>query len=136
MTAAASASQRTKIVTTWETMWETNYHDGSVSPKCPCCGHPMPASLIQVYLDGNVVAYNGKTVQVTGQCAVLAKSLADRMPAVVSRPALMQHLWGCHEPENSDGHLQVLMCALRKKLRPIGLDVQVAHKRGYRLVVL
>lgn len=96
----------------------------------------MPASRVLVDLDGNTVAYRGRVVLVTGQQTVVARLLARRMPAVVSREALIRDIYGAHEPVDANDGLGVAVCKLRRALKFLGLGVKAIHKRGYRLVEL
>ncbi|MBQ8975105.1 MAG: response regulator transcription factor, partial [Oscillospiraceae bacterium] len=81
-----------------------------------------------------VLSYDGKTAELTKNELKILSLLMERKGHIVSRDALMEHLWATdsYVDENT---LTVNMTRLRKKLGDLGLTDFISTKKGQGYVI-
>lgn len=100
--------------------------------RCPTCGGPMASDKITVCLKQNAITHRGHTVRLTALQAELAHMLAREAPKAVPQERIRIGLWGTQDgPANETAMLSQHVCKLRKKLRTIGLTINLARGAGY-----
>lgn len=99
--------------------------------KCPCCGSPI-SSKIAVSLETNTASIVGTTVRFPATEAEILHVLIDRSPAVAYMDELINKVWGSWG-EGSLGALQVHICKINKKIKPLGFIAANEYGEGYRL---
>lgn len=84
-----------------------------------------------IRIQGQMVATPSAQIQLTEREAELLHALAARFGAVVSKPQLLERVWGGSE---SDEHVvEVTVARLRNRLGSVGLGIETVVRRGYRL---
>ena len=94
---------------------------------CPTCGQDIPH--LQVFVDlnsqPNRVCRFGWEARITPLEAELLVALMRVSPSSLAVDRAAFALWGSGEwPDSYRGALQVLVCKLRKKLKPMGLEIR------------
>lgn len=92
-----------------------------MDPRCIC-----------VDLTTNSLTFNGVTLKLTPRAAEIAYVLAEEKPKTVSYGMLLRRIYGVKEHEFSLKGIQEQVCDLRKRLKPLGLDL-ICSNEGYRL---
>ena len=81
-----------------------------------------------------LVIGNGKAVNVSGKEMIILEALAARFPNVVTTDQFLDALYsGMDEPKAKI--IDVFVCRVRKKVAPLGVDIQTVWGRGYALGV-
>ena len=102
---------------------------------CPTCGQKVGSDLI-VSLETNCIARGGVSVFVTPLEAEFMHVLARRYPGCARKSALIAEIYGAaHEPGDAVGVIRTVASRLRRKLRPIGVDIPNTHSTGYRITL-
>lgn len=127
-------------MTAWETMWDTNLHDGqrraSTLQRCPCCNQPTTFEKVLIHHDANTVAFRGKQVRLLRRGIEIMSILVKAFPAEVDYDRLIIAVWGVCEPADPRMQLRVQASLIRRRVQPIGLDIKAVYHCGYRLVML
>jgi two-component system OmpR family response regulator len=90
---------------------------------------------LSVNLQWNTAIRGDKFVQLTAREAEILHILVLEMPKLIHSDTILSRLYGLiDEPENSRQCLTVHIYRLRRKLAPIGVDIQCVMTRGYRVV--
>lgn len=94
---------------------------------CPTCGQDIPH--LQVFVDlnsqPNRVCRFGWEAKITPHEAELLVALMRVSPALLAVDRAAFALWGSGEwPDSYRSGVQVLVCKLRKKLKPMGLEIR------------
>lgn len=104
---------------------------------CPTCRQQLPQSA-GVVIDaaaGLVVAGGRLAVLAPGEAAILL-CLQQKAPRLVTKQALLDELC-LHEVDQPEIKIvDVYVCKIRKKLKPLGIDIQTIWGRGYRMLPL
>lgn len=87
---------------------------------------------LEVVLQGRMVLAGEGAVAVTHQERALLDALARRPGQVVAKLRLGRLAWSTGQPGVHT--VEVTVARLRRRLGPVGLDVQSVSRRGYRLV--
>ena len=93
-----------------------------------------PAAHITVDAEKHVVTFaGGATLRLTGQQAKLMARLLKDRPKVVKTDQLYQDLyWNAKDCEMRDpAILKVVICNLRRRLRPFGVEIMTVWGTGY-----
>lgn len=107
--------------------------------SCPCCGAALPEAdeRILVAEDVGLVVANGAMANLTPAEMGVMVALRDAAPRVLTKVQLLaatsQDVTGNDEREIKI--VDVFVCKLRKKLKPLGVEIATAWGQGYRLVV-
>lgn len=103
---------------------------------CPCCGQPVTTTGLLVDLNSNTAARLGTTVKLTRQEAEAAYILARRFPRVVPWDEFGDELYGpSHDRDLRARCFYPLLSVLRRKLAPLGTNIENTHAIGWRLVL-
>lgn len=103
---------------------------------CPVCGGEIrnaPATLVE---DRGMVVANGSFAVLTGSETTILRELIARFPAVASKERLYNALYAL----DIDGGAQekivdVMICKIRKKLAPLGIEITTSWGQGFALGV-
>lgn len=101
---------------------------------CPICGSEIGDLGLLILADRGMVARNGFSAALTRQELDILLLLHSRVLRVVQKQAIMDHLYQLSpdvEPEPKI--LDVFICKMRKKLKPLGVSIQTSWGRGYSL---
>lgn len=77
----------------------------------------------------------GKFALLTGRETDVLTALARAFPRIVSKERIMDALYGDQPEEPYMKIVDVFICKLRKKLAPIGVEIDTARGIGYGLRV-
>lgn len=94
----------------------------------------LPDQQIQVDLTTNCITIGENEIQLPNQEASLAYVLAREMPRGARRAQIIIAIWGSCEGRAPETHIRVLVCRLRRYLRPYGVEIQNVVDVGYRMV--
>ena len=100
---------------------------------CPKCGRAFDNVLAKddISLTFNTLAHKGNKIHLTPRETKIIECLLKSAPAVVNREYLFSYVWSV----NTDGKiLDVYICALRKKLKGLKIDIMTDWGIGYKLV--
>ena len=101
---------------------------------CPCCGQDLPETDDLRIDDAGIVVFGGRFVTLTLQETEVLGLLRAARGNVVSRQSLMAGLYPIEADEADIKIVDVFICKLRKKLKPLGLEIGTAWGRGYRFI--
>lgn len=82
------------------------------------------------------LVYKNEAVALDHSKFSITEILTRRYPGIVSRDALIGHVWPQDEPDHPEKNIQVHITALRKMLAPMGLGITNVYDVGYRMVTL
>ncbi len=103
---------------------------------CPLCAAPLISDgRILVDFEGGLIVGGGQVAHLTKQEFDLFMALWQAAPRVMSKEALLGATAdrnGFEEPEIKI--IDVYICKARKKLAPLGIAIETAWGRGYRIV--
>lgn len=110
-----------------------------VDGRCAGCGQPVPEfGGIAFDDDRNEIRFRGKFVRnLTGQEATLFHALLSAKGRTLSKEHLLTELYA--KKVYADDELpeikiiDVFVCKMRKKIKPLGIDVSTSWGRGYYL---
>ena len=103
---------------------------------CPLCGNPTSALPLTVLPERGMVVAGGQFALLTGQESAVLQKLAQDFPRIISREALMTWLYSLRiDQEPEPKIIDVWVCKLRKKLKPLGIRIDTSRGRGYALGV-
>jgi DNA-binding response OmpR family regulator len=102
---------------------------------CPCCRQPLPESSdLLVDEEAGILIRGGRIAALTPQEASLFLSLRQVMPRIRTKEQLLSDLYRIGDEEPLIKIIDVFVCKLRRKLQPLGVEIETAWGRGYRLV--
>lgn len=103
---------------------------------CPCCGRPLPDLPDLIVDPAGFLVRNGRFARLTWQEFTLFEAMRNRPGRVRSKEQLLAALYALrHDGEVPEIKIiDVFICHLRKKLAPLGLEIQTLWGHGYRFV--
>lgn len=103
---------------------------------CPCCGQSVDhIDRLLVDIGGDWIQYRGQRIDCRPpQVTETLFALNDRWPRMATHGDIADALWGHHADEHDRSSIAVYASMARKALKPLGIGVDAAHGRGYRLV--
>jgi DNA-binding response OmpR family regulator len=104
-----------------------------MSENCPCCQQPLPLSDL-IIDEAGFVLRRGRFAALTQQEFAVFQELHTAGHRVRSRQALLQSLYQLDADEPNIQIIDVFVSKLRKKLKPLGVEIQTVWGRGYRLL--
>lgn len=107
----------------------------SAQCTCPTCGTPFTGERPRIDLDANTFICASGWVHLPGIRIEILTILLKAYPGVARHEAIFLGIYGGGEMPEGDP-IKVHVSNIRKALRPLGWDVRVVHKRGYRLARL
>lgn len=84
-----------------------------------------------VVTQGSVILLEGHAVELAPREHGVFRVLAERPGVVISRPRLLEQVWG--SPDTDPHILEVTIGRLRRRLGPLGPALRAVSGRGYRL---
>lgn len=101
---------------------------------CPCCGQPLPdTDDLRIDPSGIVVRW-GEYATLTRQEFDILEALRSAAPRMMTKEALLAALYQLRSDEPEIKIIDVWICKLRKKLKPLGVNIETVWGRGYRLL--
>lgn len=103
---------------------------------CPCCGRPIDADApVTLDLEAGIVVANGQFAYLSQQQMAVFAAIWDAFPRMLTREALFNATapvigWDDRELKIVD----VFICHVRRKLRPLGIEIETMWGKGYRAV--
>lgn len=102
---------------------------------CPCCGAPIvDDGRVRVDVEGGLIVAGGQVATLTKQEFDLFLALWQGAPRTFSKQQLMRATSGHGFDDREEKIVDVFVCKARKKLKPLGLNIETAWGRGYRIV--
>lgn len=102
--------------------------------SCPLCGSAIAELPVTILPERGMVVGNGNFATLTGHEAMLLTRLAEVFPRMVSKEALLEWLYQLSADDEPDLKIiDVWICKLRKKLKPLGIRIDTTWGRGYAL---
>jgi two-component system OmpR family response regulator len=106
-----------------------------VTANCPTCGHPVYPPDIYVDVGRAVIARNEVVAALTRRQFEVFDLLLQRYPRVVTNDDIFGLLYDHRDdlelPQPSI--IKVLVCKIRKKIAPLGLNIKLLWGTGYAL---
>jgi DNA-binding response OmpR family regulator len=101
---------------------------------CPCCGRPLPDS-DEVTLDpSGIVVRWGRFAALTVHEYEILQTLRQNAPRIMTKEALLSAVYQLRQEEPELKIIDVWVCKLRKKLKPLGINIDTVWGRGYRML--
>lgn len=101
---------------------------------CPCCRRPLPETN-DLVIDSGIVVCNGRVAALTIQENALLEILAAAKGRVQSKERLLASLYALQPDDPPEIKIiDVFVCKLRKKLKPLGVEIFTVRGQGYRLL--
>lgn len=108
----------------------------AVPHDCPICGQPISDLPVTVYRERGMAVAGAKFVLLTGAETDVLTALARAFPRVVSKEGLMSAIYALRSGDDPEIKIiDVWVCKLRKKLLPLGIEIDTAWGKGYALRV-
>lgn len=101
---------------------------------CPCCRQALLHSAELIVDDSGILVRNGRFAALTRMEFALFNALNAAQPRIRSKEQLLNDLYGLQIEEPEIKIIDVLVCKVRKKLQPLGVEVQTVWASGYRLL--
>lgn len=101
---------------------------------CPCCGQDLPEDGALRIDDAGFVVFGGRVAKLTQAETEVFGMLRAARGAGVSRQSLLAALYPIEADEADIKIIDVFISKLRKKLKPLGLEISTIWGRGYRFV--
>lgn len=105
--------------------------------RCPTCHQTLPTSAASIFDDeAQVIVRHGRFACFTSLQWQIVRQLKDASPRLVSRQQLHTGIYwsGSEDEEAALRIIDVVVCHVRKELKPLGIEIQTAWGRGYRLM--
>lgn len=105
-----------------------------MSAVCPVCGGVIDHGDLVVLQDRCMVIRGDCVVRLTGQEFQIFELLLQSAPRAVRGAAMMDHLYQLRPgDEPADKIVNVTICRMRRKLKPLGMAIETSRGRGYVL---
>lgn len=101
---------------------------------CPTCGQQLPLDGDLMVDPAGVVARHGRFALLTVHEFEILEALRRASPRTMSKEALLAALYQLRNEEPEIKIIDVFVCRLRKKLKPLGVNIDTVWGRGYRLL--
>jgi len=105
-----------------------------MTENCPCCGRPLPDSDDIVVDPSGIVVRRGRYATLTVHEFEILEALRASSPRIISKEALLFALYQLRQEEPELKIIDVFICKLRKKLKPLGISIDTVWGRGYRML--
>lgn len=100
---------------------------------CPLCGSEVEIPLTLLHERGMVVA-NGKFAMLTGHEAMLLQKLSEVFPRMLSKEAILEWMYQINPDKEPEIKIvDVYICKIRKKIKPLGIEIDAHRGGGYAL---
>lgn len=106
-----------------------------MTENCPCCRQPIPEIVDLTVDQTGFLVRNGRFAALTRQEFSLFEDLRAAFPRMRSQEQLLDALYWDRPNEVPELKIiDVFVCKLRKKIKPLGLQIQTIWGQGYRFV--
>jgi two-component system OmpR family response regulator len=93
----------------------------------------MPDETITLYVESGILRIGDKEVLLSPQEARILEILAHHPGFFISQDRVIMALYGDSEPESATSAVRVAVFHLRKKITPLGCNIETKHGSGWRL---
>jgi DNA-binding response OmpR family regulator len=101
---------------------------------CPVCGSSVADIPLQILPERGMVIAGSKFVVLTGQQMALLAKLAEIFPRVLTKEAALDFLYQLDPDGEAEAKIvDVLVCHIRRKVKPLGLRIDTQWGKGYAL---
>lgn len=100
---------------------------------CPCCGGELSEAGFLILADRSLVIRGDATAHLTGKEFEVFKLLFDRRPKVMSKEIIFAALYDLSNEEVEIKIVDVYVCKINKKIKPLGVSVLNSWGKGYWL---
>lgn len=107
-----------------------------IAQCCPTCRRLLEASSDLIIDEAGILVRNAVFAALTQQEFAMFEALRKAKHRVLSKEALLNDLYGLLPDEPEIKIIDVFICKLRKKLKPLGVEIQTVWGKGYRLLPL
>lgn len=101
---------------------------------CPTCGQTLPDDDTLRVDEAGIVVRGGRFATLTPQEVSVFAQLWDARGALVTKERLLSRLYLVEADEADIKIVDVHVCRLRRKLKPLGVEIGTVWGQGYRLV--
>ena len=98
---------------------------------CPTCGQAVPP--LQIFIDNKYVVRGEASVRLNAQEMVVLKLLINASPHSMTKDRFIMAIYDDSEPEHPVSALRGIVCHLRRKIAPMGLEIRTHCGTGYSL---
>lgn len=103
-----------------------------MTQTCPTCGGPVPPTRTSVCLETNTLLHRSELFKLRPQQAEALHILLAARPKAARHDQLIANLWGIDNRDRDElAHVRVLICRLRRLLRPLGIEIIRHSGVGY-----
>lgn len=103
---------------------------------CPLCGSEFDLSGVVLIPERGLVMRGDKIALLTGREMALFQKIVDEAPRVLSQVRMLEHLYQLEQNEPELKIIDVFICKIRKKLKPLGLSIATHWGQGYSISFL
>lgn len=103
--------------------------------RCPACGQVLPDDDDLRIDPAGIVIRRGHYAVLTRQEFTVFEALNAARPRHRSKEQLLADLYWLDQDEPALKIIDVWICKIRKKVKPLGMSIQTLWGRGYRLSV-
>lgn len=101
--------------------------------NCPLCGSEISEVPFTILKERGMVAVNGSAVILPDLEAKCLSVLSEHFPRVVSTEKMMSELYWDRGEEPEPKIVDVLVCKIRAKIKPLGVSIETHWGRGYSI---
>lgn len=106
------------------------------SQACPVCGSSLTGIALSWNAERGVVVGEGRFAVLPDSEGKILQLLIDRWPNVASKESLHHAIYGLDPDGGAEIRIiDVFICRLRKKIKPLGVDIETSWGSGYSLSV-
>lgn len=103
---------------------------------CPLCGQEVESLPISILPERGIVVSGGRFATLTGTESRILAVLAERAPILSSKTYLMDQLYALNNgDEPFEKILDVYICKIRRKIKPLGIEIVTHWGKGYSLTI-
>lgn len=102
---------------------------------CPTCGQTLPEAGMSIDMDAGIIVRNGRFAHLTEREFDIFTRLNAQPMRVVSKETLHSLLYDMRggDDDPMEKIIDVFICKLRKKLKPLGIVIETVWARGWRI---
>ena len=102
--------------------------------KCPTCGQVLPSGLFAVDWESRIIIAGNSFAALTAQEMDIFSELYRRPGVLITKERLLSCIAPYVDDEPEIKIVDVVVCKLRKKLKPLALSIDTVWGSGYRMM--
>ncbi|WCA57549.1 winged helix-turn-helix domain-containing protein [Agrobacterium tumefaciens] len=102
--------------------------------NCPTCGQTLPAGLFAVDIESRIIIAGNSFAALTAQEMEIFSELYRRPGVLKSKEQLLSCIASHVDDEPEIKIVDVYVCKLRKKLKPLSISIDTVWGAGYRMM--